>query len=66
MLNHSRDRTSSYNHHPKQFSVLHPDVCKQIHDINHSTLICLFESGKCGKEAKNINKFEYLEKVRAF
>ena len=25
-------------------------LCKPIHDINYSTSICPFESGKCGKE----------------
>ena len=28
--------------------------------INYSTSICPFESGKCGKEGKISQKFEYL------
>ena len=41
-------------------------LCKPIHDINHSTFICLFESGRCGKERKKLQKFEYLENVKSF
>ena len=38
------------------------NLCKPIHDIiNYSTAICLFESGKCGKEEEKLQKFEYLE-----
>ena len=33
-----------------------------IHDINHLTSICSFESGKCGK----LQKFEYLENEKSF
>ena len=41
--------------------------CKSIHDIiNYSTSICLFESGKCGKEGKKLQKFEYLENKKSF
>ena len=29
--------------------------------MNYSTSICPFESGKCGKEGKKLQKFEYLE-----
>ena len=37
------------------------------HDIiNHSTSICAFESGKCGKEEKNLQKLEYLENEMSF
>ena len=33
-----------------------------MHDIiNYSTSICPFESGKCGKEGKKLQKVEYLE-----
>ena len=32
-----------------------------MHDINYSTAICPFESGKSGKEVEKIQKFEYLE-----
>ena len=28
--------------------------------------ICPFESGKCGKEGKKVQKFEYLENKRNF
>ena len=35
------------------------DLRKPIHDIiNYSTFICPFESEKCGKEGKNLLKFE--------
>ena len=38
-----------------------------MHDIiNHSTSICPFESGKCGKEEEKIQKFEYLENEKSF
>ena len=38
-----------------------------MHDIlNYSTLICSFESGKCGKEEEKIQKFEYLENEESF
>ena len=34
---------------------------KSIQDIiSHSTFICTFESGKSGKEAEKLQKFEYL------
>ena len=33
--------------------------------VNHSTLICPFESGMYGKEAKN-EKNEYLENEKSF
>ena len=37
------------------------------HDIiNYSTSICPFESGKCGKEGKKLQKFEYLENKKSF
>ena len=34
--------------------------------INYSISICLFESGKCVKEGKKLQKFEYLEKEKSF
>ena len=38
------------------------NLYKSIHDIiNYSTFICLFESAKCGKEGKKLQKFEYLK-----
>ena len=43
------------------------NLWKPIHDIiNYSTSICPFESGKCGKEGKKLQKFEYLEKEKSF
>ena len=43
------------------------NLCKPIYDIiNYSTSICPFESGKCGKEGKKIQKFEYLENEKSF
>ena len=37
------------------------------HDvINYSTSICPFESRKCGKEGKILQKFEYLENQNSF
>ena len=34
--------------------------------INYSTSICPFESGKCGKEVKKLQKFEYLKNKKSF
>ena len=43
------------------------NLCKPVHDIiNYSTFICPFESGKCGKEGKKIQKCEYLENKKSF
>ena len=42
------------------------NLCKPIHDINYSTSICPFESGKCGKEGKKLQKLEYLENEKSF
>ena len=43
------------------------NLCKSIHDIiNYSTSICPFESGKCGKERKKSQKFEYFENEKSF
>ena len=43
------------------------NVCKPIHGItSHSTSICPFASGKCGKEGKKLQKFEYLENKKSF
>ena len=43
------------------------NLCKSTHDIiNCFTSICLFESGKCGKEMKKSQKFEYLENKKSF
>ena len=38
----------------------------QIYDINYSTFICPFKSGKCGKEGKKLQKIEYLENEKSF
>ena len=42
------------------------NLCKPIHDINYSTSICPFESGKCGKEGKKLQKIEYLKNGKSF
>ena len=43
------------------------NFCKSIHDIIHySPFICPFKSGKCGKEGKKLQKFEYLENEKSF
>ena len=42
------------------------NLCKPIYDINYSTSICHFESGKCEKEGGKIQKFEYLENEKSF
>ena len=43
------------------------NLCRPFHDIiNHSTSICPFEPGKCGKEEKKLQKFEYLENKMSF
>ena len=43
------------------------NLCKSIHDIiNYSTSIYPFESGKCGKEGKKLQKIEYLENENNF
>ena len=42
-------------------------LCKPIHDIlSYSTFICPFGSGKCRKEAKKVQTFEYLENKKRF
>ena len=43
------------------------NLWKPAHDIvNYSTFICPFVSGKCGKEGKKVQKFEYLENKKSF
>ena len=43
------------------------NLCRPIYDvINYSTSICPFEFGKCGKEGKKLQKFEYLENEKSF
>ena len=39
---------------------------KANYDINYSTSICPFEFGKCRKEGKTLQKFEYLENKKSF
>ena len=40
----------------------------QVNSLHHNycTSICLFESGKCGKEGRKWQKFEYLESEKSF
>ena len=42
------------------------NLCKPIHDINYFTFICPFVSGKCGKDKKKLQKFEYLKNKKSF
>ena len=43
------------------------NLCKSIQDIiNYSTSTCPFGSGKCGKEGKKLQKFDYLENEKSF
>ena len=43
------------------------NLCKPVHDItNYSTSIYPFVCGKCGKEEKKLQKFEYLENKKFF
>ena len=43
------------------------NLCKPVHGIiNYSTFICPFESSKCGKEGKKLQKFEYLKNEKSF
>ena len=43
------------------------NICKSIFDlVNYSTFTCHFESGKCGREGKTLQKFEYLENKKSF
>ena len=37
-----------------------------MHDINYSTSICPFESGKSRKEEEKIQKLEYLKNEKSF
>ena len=34
--------------------------------MNYSGSICLFESGKCGKEGRKLQNFEYLKNKKNF
>ena len=43
------------------------NLCKPNYDIiNYSTSICPFESGKCGKEEKKLQKSEYPQNEKSF
>ena len=43
------------------------NLCKSIHDIiKYSTSIYPFESGKCGKKGKKLQKFEHLKIEKSF
>ena len=43
------------------------NLCKPIYDIIHYfTSIFPLESGKCGKEEEQLQKFEYLENEKSF
>ena len=56
--------SSSFRVIPKITSA---NLCKPIHDIiNYSTFIWPFEFGKCEKEGKKLQKFEYLENEKSF
>ena len=47
--------------------ITYATLCKWVHEIiNYSISICPFESGKCGKEGKKLQKFEYLENEKSF
>ena len=37
------------------------NLCKTVYDINYSTSICPFESGKCEEEGKILQKFKYCK-----
>ena len=41
-------------------------LCKSVHGIINYSFICPFEPGKCGKEGKKLQKFEYLENEKSF
>ena len=42
-------------------------LCKPIYDIiNYLTYICPFESAKCGREGKKLQKFDYLKNKKSF
>ena len=43
------------------------NLCKPIHVIiNYSTSTCPFESRKCEKEGKKLQKLEYVENEKSF
>ena len=42
------------------------NLCKSIHDMIKYSTFCPFESGKCGKEGKKLQKIEYLKSEKSF
>ena len=47
--------------------IISPNLCKPIQDIiKYSTSIYPFESRKCGKKEKKLQKFEYLKIEKSF
>ena len=46
--------------------IISANLCKSIYDINYSTSICPFKSGKSGKEGKKLQKLEYFENEKSF
>ena len=46
--------------------IISASLCKPIHDINYSTSICPFESGKCENEHENYKNLNILRTKRAF
>ena len=51
-------------------NVISGNLCKRIHDIiNYPTSICPFQSGKCGKKRKKIQKCDekrFLDEIKTF
>ena len=48
------------------FELLHLQIYASHFMTSYSTSICPFESGKCEKEGKKSQKFEYLENEKSF
>ena len=47
--------------------IVSANLCKPIRGMaNYSTSICPLLSGKCGKQGKKFQKFEYLENKKSF
>ena len=43
------------------------NLCKPVHDIKNSSVsICPFESGKCAKEGRKAQTFEFPENEKTF
>ena len=48
-------------------NIISANLWKPIHDIiDYPTSICPFQSGKCGKKGKKIQKCDYLENEKRF